>query len=179
MLRSFLFTTLTLAFPHQLQPATLRAHLKTAAVKVVAHPNVIVSIESFLAVPPWRAYNALIREAAATFRVDSALIRSVMQTESAFDPSAVSRAGALGLMQLMPELAEELGVADPFDPRENVMAGARHLRRLLDLHGGDVTLAVASYNAGAAAVAKYCAVPPFPETQHYVKRVAGLMARAR
>jgi soluble lytic murein transglycosylase-like protein len=59
------------------------------------------------------------------------------------------------------------------------MAGARHLRRLLDLHGGDVTLAVASYNAGAAAVAKYGAVPPFPETQHYVKRVAGLMARAR
>jgi soluble lytic murein transglycosylase-like protein len=157
----------------------LRTHLNTAAVKVVQQPNVTVSIDSFFAVPPWRAYNALIREAAARFRVDAALIRSVMQTESAFDPFAVSRAGALGLMQLMPDLADELGVRDPFDPRENVMAGARYLRRLLDLHRGDITLAVASYNAGAAAVAKYGAVPPFPETQDYVRRVAGLMARAR
>ena len=93
-----------------------------------------------------------------------------MHAESAFNPGAVSTAGALGLMQLMPGLAVKLGVADPFDPRENIMAGARHLRRLLDLHHGDVTLAVASYNAGEGVVARYGAVPPYPETQNYVTR---------
>jgi soluble lytic murein transglycosylase-like protein len=124
-----------------------------------------VSIDSFTPVRPWKAYDALIREAARRYRVEAGLIRSVMQIESAFNPVAVSHAGALGLMQLMPELAAELGVTDPFDPRENIMAGARHLRRLLDLHGGNVMLAVASYNAGEGAVARYGTVPPFPETQ--------------
>jgi soluble lytic murein transglycosylase-like protein len=174
-LRSLLFTTLTLAFPHQLHPATLREHLKTAAPNIVPQPTVSVTIDRVVAVPPWRAYNKLIREAAAKFKVDATLIRSVMQTESAFNALAVSRAGALGLMQLMPDLAEELGVEDPFDPRENIMAGARHLRRLLDRHDGDVTLALAAYNAGPAAVAKYGTVPPFRETQDYVERVTDLM----
>ena len=89
-----------------------------------------------------------------------------MRAESGFDPSAVSRAGAMGLMQLMPDVAEAFGVEHPFDPRENIMAGARLLRELLDQHSGNMRLAVASYNAGPTAVANYGGVvPPFRETQ--------------
>ena len=103
-----------------------------------------------------------------------------MQTESALNPIAVSDAGAVGLMQLMPDVAQEMGVRDPFDPRENIMAGARQLRRLLDLQHGDVTLAVASYNAGAEAVARYGGtIPPFTETQNYVVRVTHLLQSRR
>ncbi len=140
---------------------------------------ITVSIDKFIIVPPWRAYDALIQEAAHRYRLDAALIRSVMQTESAFNPAAISDAGAVGLMQLMPDLVSDMEVKDPFDPRENIMAGARHLRRLLDLHHGDMALTLASYNAGANAVARYGAVPPFPETQNYVPRVSELLAHAR
>ena len=132
-----------------------------------------------IAVPPAHAYEGFIREAAALYRVDASLIRSIMQAESAFDPSAVSRAGAMGLMQLMPDMAEAFGVEHPFDPRENIMAGARLLRELLDQHHGNVRLAVASYNAGPTAVARYGGVPPFRETRGYVKKVTGLIADAR
>jgi soluble lytic murein transglycosylase-like protein len=87
--------------------------------------------------------------------------------------------GAVGLMQLMPEVAAELGAADPMDPRQNIMAGARYLRQLLDQHRGNVKLALASYNAGPGAVAKYQAVPPFKETRNYVRRVTSLLAGSR
>ena len=147
--------------------------------KVLPSARVAVSIDSFVPVPPRRAYEALIREAARRYKVEAGLIKSVMQTESSFNPVAVSSAGAVGLMQLMPDLALELGVIDPFDPRENIMAGARHLRRLLDAHDGNVRLAVASYNAGEAAVARYGDVPPYPETRNYVLRVTRLLARYR
>jgi soluble lytic murein transglycosylase-like protein len=93
-----------------------------------------------------------------------------MQAESAFNAMAVSPVGALGLMQLMPEVAAELGAEDPMDPRQNIMAGALYLRRLLDSHRGDIKLALASYNAGPGNVAKYGAIPPFKETRDYVNR---------
>ena len=141
-------------------------------------PKVTTSIDSFEAVPPSRAYNELIDKAAARYELNPALIRSVMQTESAFNPIAVSRAGAMGLMQLMPQLAEEFGVTDPFDPEQNIMAGARYLRQLLRMHDGNVRLAVASYNAGPGAVARYGTIPPFAETREYVKRVTYLLARS-
>jgi soluble lytic murein transglycosylase-like protein len=141
---------------------------------------VSVSIDSMVGVPADRAYDGLIAEAAHAYRLDPALIKSVMAAESRFDPSAISRAGARGLMQLMPNIADAFGVGDIFDPRENIMAGARLLRELLDQHHGDVRLALASYNAGATAVAEYGGVvPPFPETQQYVKRVTTLLAAAR
>lgn len=179
-LRSVLFTTLTLGFPHSANLAVIVLPLKPASFHPVPHGSVTVSPETFVVIPPWRAYNDLIAEAARRYGVAAALIRSVMQTESAFNPIAVSRAGAMGLMQLMPEVAAEFGVEDPFDPRENIMAGARYLRRLLDLHGGDVRLTLASYNAGPGVVARYGGeVPPYEETQDYVERVTGLMARAR
>src|SRR5205814_5012799 len=133
-------------------------------------PHVSTSIDSVMAVEPARAYEAIIEEAARTYRVDAALIRSVIDAESAFDPSAVSRAGAMGLMQLMPDIAAAFGVEHPFDPRENIMAGARLLRELLDHYRGNLKLAIASYNAGPAAIASYGGVvPPFRETQGYVK----------
>jgi soluble lytic murein transglycosylase-like protein len=139
-------------------------------------PQVSVSMDAFRAVPADHAYESLIQEAAITYGLDAALIRAVMQTESAFNTFAVSPDGAQGLMQLMPALAAEMGVRDSFNPRENIMAGVRYLRELLDRHRGNVKLAVASYNAGPAAVDRYHAVPPFPETRRYVDAITGLIA---
>ncbi len=141
--------------------------------------GVSVSIDDFRAVPATQAYETLIQEAADLYNLDPALIRAVMRTESAFNPFVVSRVGAQGLMQLMPALAAEMGVRDSFDPRDNIMGGARYLRELLDRHCGDLKLALASYNAGPGAVARYGRVPPFRETQRYVKQIVELIARDR
>jgi soluble lytic murein transglycosylase-like protein len=171
-LRSLLFTSLALVLPHQLKLASVLQHHASGA-------RVSTTIDSMIAVSPQHAYEGFIREAAALYNVDASLIRSIMQAESAFDPSAVSRAGAMGLMQLMPDIAAAFEVEHPFDPRENIMAGARLLRELLDQHHGNVKLAVASYNAGPTAVQHYGGVPPFRETLGYVKKVTGLIADAR
>jgi soluble lytic murein transglycosylase-like protein len=146
---------------------------------MVRYHGKLMIADGMVGVPAPHAYDALIGEASIRYGVDAALIRSVMQAESAFDALAVSRAGAMGLMQLMPEVAVEFGVDDPFDPRQNVMAGAKYLRRLLNQYGGDLPLVLASYNAGAGVVGQYGGVPPFPETQNYVKRVTNLVATAR
>jgi soluble lytic murein transglycosylase-like protein len=177
-LRSLIFTGLALALPHQLKQRPISflsvSHLAAPG------PRVSASIDSMIAIPPSKAYEDIIQEAATLHRVDPALIRSVIHAESAFDPSAVSRAGAMGLMQLMPDVAAAFGVEHPFDPRENIMAGARLLRELLDQYRGNLKLAIASYNAGPAAIANYGGmVPPFRETQGYVKKVTGLIADAR
>ena len=103
----------------------------------------------------------------------------MVRLESGFDAAAVSSAGAQGLMQLMPALADELGVEDPFDPRENIFGGARYLKALLLEHDGDETLALASYNAGPGAVAQHQGVPPYPETQQYVRTITDWLARER
>jgi soluble lytic murein transglycosylase-like protein len=96
------------------------------------------------------------------------LLRAVIDRESGFRPCAVSAKGALGLMQLMPETAAELGVADPFDPQENIAGGARFLSQLLEKYKGDITLALGAYNAGPARVDGYQGLPPIPETLNYV-----------
>lgn len=124
---------------------------------------------------PPAAFDHLIAAAAAKYALDAALIRAVINAESAFDPLAVSDAGAMGLMQLMPSLAAELEVTDPFDPRQNIFAGSRYLKQLLDAYDGDVSLALASYNAGPGAVERYNGVPPYPETQHYVKTITNAL----
>lgn len=134
-------------------------------------PGVSVSMGEFRAVPAAEAYDSLIGEAARAYKLDENLIRGVMRAESSFDPTVVSPAGAQGLMQIMPALALELGVTDPFDPRQNIMAGARYLRQLLDAHHGNLRLALASYNAGPGNVARYKGVPPFKETRNYVKKI--------
>ena len=119
--------------------------------------------------PAWIARH--VREAAARHRLPESLVAAVISVESEGNPRAVSRRGAVGLMQLMPSTAKGLGVRNAFDPGENVDGGARHLRNLIDRFSGDVPLALAAYNAGAQAVLKHNGVPPFPETQAFVTRV--------
>ncbi|MGH8118283.1 MAG: lytic transglycosylase domain-containing protein [Rhodanobacteraceae bacterium] len=125
------------------------------------------------------AYHGDVVAAARLSGVDTALLRAVIHAESGFNPRALSYKGAQGLMQLMPGTAFELGVGDAFDPAENISGGARYLAMLLRTYHGDVRLAAAAYNAGAAAVAKYGGVPPYAETEVYVKRVALLYQRYR
>jgi len=116
-------------------------------------------------------YDDHIRQAAALYQIPEDLIRAVIQVESDFDPRAVSPANAKGLMQLMPETAERMLVTDIFDPRQNIFGGVRYLRVLANLFNGDIELTVAGYNAGEGAVMRHGGIPPFPETQEYVKRV--------
>lgn len=116
-------------------------------------------------------YNKLIAEAAELYQLPQSFIRAVMHVESNFNPTVVSRAGAMGLMQLMPKTAQSMGVFDPFDVRQNILGGARYLRILANHFKGDLILTVAAYNAGEGAVQKYNGIPPYQETQRYVRRV--------
>jgi soluble lytic murein transglycosylase-like protein len=118
----------------------------------------------------------LVETTAHEIGVDSHLVMAIIAVESAFNPRAVSRRNARGLMQLMPETAARFGVRDPFDERENVRGGTRYLRQLLTRFEGNLTLALAAYNAGEAAIEQHGGVPPFQETQDYVKRVQRLCA---
>jgi soluble lytic murein transglycosylase-like protein len=116
------------------------------------------------------AIDRYVRTNAQALGVDPALIEAIIANESGFDPNATSRAGARGLMQLMPQTAAELGVTDPYDAAQNVRGGTRYLRTLLDRFG-DVELAVAAYNAGPSAVERFGGVPPYAQTQTYVRNV--------
>lgn len=116
-------------------------------------------------------YDAYIRGAAARYQLPEALIRAVVHTESNYHPNAVSRVGAMGLMQLMPATAKYLGVTDAFDPRQNIYGGAKFLRLLANRFDGDMVLVLAGYHAGAGAVQKYGGVPPYETTRAYVKAV--------
>ena len=122
-------------------------------------------------------YREEVRTAAGVHGVDEALVRAIMHAESWFNPAAVSHAGAQGLMQLMPATQARFGVADPFDPLDNISAGAAYLAELLDEFDNDWELAVAAYNAGETAVRRHAGIPPFPETQEYVRRIRILRAR--
>ena len=117
---------------------------------------------------------SVLNKAAARFGLRPELLRAVAQAESGFNPRAVSSAGAQGIMQLMPATAKALGVRDPFDPVENIFAGAAYLRSLLDRFGGNEALALAAYNAGPGAVRRFGGIPPYAETQAYVNRVLSL-----
>lgn len=125
------------------------------------------------------AFRAEIAAAALEFGVDEALLRAVVHAESAFNPNALSKKGAQGLMQLMPGTADDLGVENPFDATQNIRGGAQYLAQQLKNFQGDERLAMAAYNAGPANVAKYGGVPPFDETQVYVSRVSTLRDRYR
>ncbi|HKY92076.1 MAG TPA: lytic transglycosylase domain-containing protein [Nevskiaceae bacterium] len=120
------------------------------------------------------SYQHLIDKHAAAFNVPAALVKAVMHVESCFDKRAISRVGARGLMQLMPDTATLLGVKDSFDPGQNIEGGAKYLSMMRQKFPKDWNLVLAAYNAGPGAVDKYGDIPPYPETQSYVKRVMGL-----
>ena len=126
-----------------------------------------------------KPFTELIQGAAAKYSVDADLITSVIAAESNFDPRAVSKRNACGLMQLLPETAVRLGVQNIFDPRENIEAGTRFLRELLQLYKNDLVLALAAYNAGPEQVQRYGRVPPFTETISYVRRVTRAYHKAK
>lgn len=121
-------------------------------------------------------YDGHIDDAARVWNVSAELVRAVIQVESEFDRHAVSSKGAQGLMQLMPPTARRFGVADAFDARQNVFGGVQYLRWLMDTFGGDVALALAGYNAGENAVLRFRGIPPYKETQHYVRKIQSLLA---
>jgi hypothetical protein len=119
-------------------------------------------------------FDAAFLNAGRQYDVSPALLKAVASAESGFNPDAISPAGAVGLMQIMPETAQQLGI-DPRDPVQSIQGAASYLRTLLNQFNGDATLAIAAYNAGPGAVSGYGGIPPFKETQDYVARVAGLM----
>jgi soluble lytic murein transglycosylase-like protein len=124
-------------------------------------------------------FDPYIREAATLYQIPVELVRAVIKVESDYDPRAVSRTGALGLMQLMPDTAERMQVRDIYDPRENIMGGTRYLRVLANMFNGDLTLTLAGYNAGENAVMRFGGLPPYDETNDYVVRVLQYYRRYR
>jgi len=175
-IRGMIFSILAFVLPHQVVKYRLANAHPPRVLSSRPGPRVSTTVTSVEPADPSRAYDHLIREAADKYGLNPVLIKSVIRMESGFDASAVSRVGAMGLMQLMPDVANDLGVIDPFDPRQNIMAGSKLLRDLLDRHKGNLQLTLASYNAGPGTVAKYRnRVPPFRETRNYVKTITEWM----
>jgi len=151
----------------------VRANPRTGKLmRVAVAPDVRV-VESR---PGGQFFKAAVDQVAVEQALPPELIHSVIQVESNYNPNAVSPKGAQGLMQLIPATARRFGVSDAFDPLQNIRGGAAYLKYLLGLYGGNYTLALAAYNAGEGAVARYGDVPPFQETRNYVKLVAGRLA---
>ncbi len=124
--------------------------------------------------PAPQTYTDIINRACNRHGVDPALVHAIVRVESGFNPYALSRKGAMGLMQLMPQTAVDMNVTNIFNPHENIDGGVKYLRYLIDRYEGNLALALAAYNSGETAVKKWGTVPPFPETQNYVQRVLGL-----
>ncbi len=116
----------------------------------------------------------LVDQTASRFEVDPQLVHAIIQVESEYNPKAISRKGAMGLMQLIPSTAMRFGVENPFDPKQNIEGGVNYLKYLLDLFGGDLALSLAAYNAGEHSVMRFGGVPSFAETKHYVRKVTDL-----
>jgi len=160
---------------YERNPAVVLLHLVGGRVAVRAEEVVAIEPDEYLslrATPPLQLpFGELIRAAAIKYDMDEDLIASVIAAESDFNARAVSHKNARGLMQLMPATASRFAVSDPFSPQQNVEAGVRYLKELLEKYNHDLRLALAAYNAGPERVQQHRGVPPFPETRMYVKRV--------
>jgi hypothetical protein len=118
--------------------------------------------------------NDLVEQTASRLQIDPQLVHAIIKVESEYDPKAISRKGAMGLMQLIPQTAQRFGVENPFNPKENIEGGASYLKHLLDLFGGDLPLSLAAYNAGEGAVQRFGGIPSFTETRDYVRKVTDI-----
>jgi hypothetical protein len=154
--------------PSKFEPATHPAQLSTQSTTLNTQPD---NGRTSHITPSTHEIQQLIVRTAQRYGVDPALALALAKAESNFDPDAISHKGAIGVMQLMPETAKSLGVANPYDPAENIDGGIRYLRQLIERFGGNIVLAVAAYNAGPNAVRRYGGVPPYPETQTFVRKV--------
>lgn len=160
------------AFADQLADAQT-AHSEPVAPPVTSNKITVSQINPalFSAADPKKAFEKIIMDNAARNNLSPDLVKRMIEVESGFDPKAVSRKGAMGLMQLMPQTATMLGVTDPFDPAQNIAAGTDYLASLLKQNSGNIELALASYNAGPGAVRRHGGVPPFRETREYIKKI--------
>lgn len=166
-----------------LETATASSSLRYEGINPVFIPETLPAVQALnisSILPPTReasasggAYEDIIKQAAEKYNIPEKLITSVIRQESNFNNEVVSRSGAQGLMQLMPGTARFLGVTNSFDPFQNIMGGTKYLRQMLDQFGGNVEHALAAYNAGPGNVKKHGGIPPFKETQQYVKKVLG------
>lgn len=157
------------------QPRSDKGQMTTFA---VSGATSVRATKPFAATAKSAVYEASINEHSRRMGVSADLVRAVIQVESAFNPTAVSTKGAMGLMQLMPATAQELGVSNPFEPDENIRGGVAYLKRLLVRYNHKVELALAAYNAGMGNVEKYGDVPPFKETRNYVKKITAAAPQA-
>jgi Rod binding domain-containing protein len=153
--------------PHQLMPAS-----SVTFRKIDTNPFLDMPLSKRI-----KSFQPAIEKAAQKYRLNPSLIKAVIAAESAGNPHATSRKGAKGLMQLMDGTARQLNISDSYNPEQNIDGGARYLRQLLDMFDGDLSLALAGYNAGPGNVRKYNGIPPFPETQQYIRRVLKFQSR--
>lgn len=145
--------------------ARAKGGLATSAIQPVKADNASLP-------PP--EINDLVEQTASRHQIDPQLVHAIIKVESEYDPRAVSRKGAMGLMQLIPETAQRFGVENPFNPKENIEGGISYLKYLLDLYRGDLSLSLAAYNAGEGAVQRFGGIPSFVETRNYVRKVTDI-----
>lgn len=153
----------------------IRAMEQTASTTATSYANGTANTSFSSVLQESTSLDSIITKASEKYNVPASLIKAVCKAESNFNAKAVSCCGAQGVMQLMPSTAKSLGVKDAFNPEQNIMGGTKYLSQLLDKYDGNVTYALAAYNAGSGNVAKYGGVPPFKETQNYIKKITGYL----